>query len=558
VIGVIPRPDQLPVVQEFFELFKTPWEIAQGGRSYDVVIATIDEPPPVDARLLLIFGAEPKSTDASLGIVRGEVHNSGGWLPDPETAIPLYGSCAMLAKPDAMHSSGAESIWLRFESANGRVIRAGYDLFDEVRHLLETGQPVEQARIPALDLHIARLRRAIVDEGIPLLEIPPVPSGHSHAVCLTHDIDFVAIRDHRFDHTMWGFLLRATVGAARNWVKGRFSVRRLLDSWRAAVSLPLVHLGLVDDFWRPFKWYLEVEKGLGGTYFLIPFKRRAGEHVKGPHAARRATAYDVTDIADSVRTLREAGCEIGVHGIDAWHTSAKGREESERVAAVSGLPSTAIRMHWLLRDEHTPNVLEAAGYSYDSTVGYNETIGYRAGTGQVFRPLGTRTLLELPMHIQDGALFFPRQLNLSEEEAARACDALIANARRFGGVLTLLWHDRSHAPERFWGDFYVRLIERLRSSDAWFGTGSEIVEWFQKRREVRFDAGAVIAKDSFGVGYEGGEIDPPLTLRIHHASSSYSDVPWNGKSTVDLERLQAPAAALQLGNRASTEVYSLS
>ena len=37
-------------------------------------------------------------------------------------------------------------------------------------------------------------------------------------------------------------------------------------------------------------------------------------------------------------------------------------------------------MHWLLHDANTPSVLDEAGYAYDSTVGYNETIGYRAGT----------------------------------------------------------------------------------------------------------------------------------------------------------------------------------
>ena len=43
VIGVISRPDQRPVVEEFFELFKTPWEFYQPGRTYDVVVATADE-----------------------------------------------------------------------------------------------------------------------------------------------------------------------------------------------------------------------------------------------------------------------------------------------------------------------------------------------------------------------------------------------------------------------------------------------------------------------------------------------------------------------------------
>jgi len=31
-------------------------------------------------------------------------------------------------------------------------------------------------------------------------------------------------------------------------------------------------------------------------------------------------------------------------------------------------------MHWLLRDANTVSALEQSGYTYDSTVGYNETI----------------------------------------------------------------------------------------------------------------------------------------------------------------------------------------
>ena len=103
----------------------------------------------------------------------------------------------------------------------------------------------------------------------------------------------------------------------------------------------------------------------------------------------------------------------------------------------------------------------------------------------MFRPLGAQTLLELPLHIQDGALFYPQRLDLSEREAESRCDALIGNARKLGGVLTLLWHDRSHAPERFWGDFYAGLVLRLRSLGGWFGTGSQVATWFRNRRKVR-------------------------------------------------------------------------
>src|SRR6266436_9352669 len=108
-------------------------------------------------------------------------------------------------------------------------------------------------------------------------------------------------------------------------------------------------------------------------------------------------------------------------------------------------------MHWLLQDSKTPLVLDESGYAYDSTAGYNETIGYRNGTSQVFRPLGASTLLELPLHIQDGALFYPHNLNLTESEAEKRCQSLLANIHELGGALTVLWHDRSHAAERFWG-----------------------------------------------------------------------------------------------------------
>src|SRR5205085_4488954 len=184
---------------------------------------------------------------------------------------------------------------------------------------------------------------------------------------------------------------------------------------------------------------------------------------------------------------KEGGCEVGVHGIDAWHSMDAGRQELQRVAKYTGCLEMGIRMHWLLQEDDTFKLLEAAGYSYDSTAGYNETPGYRAGTTQVYRPIGVERLLELPMHIQDGALFFSQRLNLSEKQANDLCEKFVANARRVGGVLTLLWHDRSHAAERFWGEFYARFLERLRAMGVWFGTGAQIVSWFRKRRAVIFE-----------------------------------------------------------------------
>ena len=145
-------------------------------------------------------------------------------------------------------------------------------------------------------------------------------------------------------------------------------------------------------------------------------------------------------------------------------------------------------MHWLYFDDHSPLALEKAGFSYDSTVGYNQTIGYRAGTAQVYKPLQAHHLLELPLHVMDTALFYPDYLNLTFEEADRRIGEIIDYARQFGGAVTFNWHDRSIAPERLWGEFYAGLISELKRKGAWCSSAGTVVSWFQNRRSVVFEA----------------------------------------------------------------------
>src|SRR5262249_53756110 len=164
-------------------------------------------------------------------------------------------------------------------------------------------------------------------------------------------------------------------------------------NWCAALSLPLVHLGLAEDFWYQFDHYLNIEKGLASTFFLIPRKGDPGQEGK----PKRAASYDVREIADHLRRILAAGSEVGVHGIDAWRDPAKGREELAVISRLTDNSELGIRMHWLYFNESSHVTLERAGFSYDSTVGYNQTVGYRAGTTQPFKPLGTERLLELPM-----------------------------------------------------------------------------------------------------------------------------------------------------------------
>ena len=98
---------------------------------------------------------------------------------------------------------------------------------------------------------------------------------------------------------------------------------------------------------------------------------------------KRATRYGAADITKVIETLVSAGCEIGLHGIDAWRDARRASEELEEIRRISGKKDIGVRMHWLYAEALTPETLENAGADYDSGAGYNEAIGYRCGTTQV-------------------------------------------------------------------------------------------------------------------------------------------------------------------------------
>ncbi len=534
MIGVVTSEAEHPAVAEFFELFKTPWEFHRPGAHYDVLLCSNGLVPENSARLLLLYSAQRQAFEEcrSMNTRSAPAHNFVAFRGE---RMPIYGSCLLFESPcntvlvhEGTNSAAAVSV----ASDAQVVVRLGFDLFEEVHHLLTQGQPAEFANIPTLDLHVSLLRELIVSQGVTLVEILPVPAGNRFIVCLTHDVDHPRVRYHICDHTMFGFLYRALIGSVVNFCRGRRSLRQVAVNWKAALSLPLVFAGLAKDFWNQLDRYLELEKDLASTFFVIPTKGDAGVDSNGRTRAKRASRYGSGDIVDALKKLLSANSEIAVHGIDAWRDSAKGRDERARIQEITGTVEVGVRMHWLYFNSQASSMLEKAGFSYDSTAGYNETIGYRAGTAQVFKHFDVDHLLELPLHIMDTALFYPSYMNLSDEQAGAAMLPLIENATRFGGVLTINWHDRSLGPERLWGDAYVTLLRDLRARSPWFATAAQAVSWFRKRRATSF---ARVTQDSASIRVQPATDPtaadlPPLTVRVYNSSVSKHNLRHSGSA----------------------------
>jgi len=548
MIGVLADPAQEEVVREFFELFKTPWEFYQKNRKYDVVLCSGNRTQPVDASLIIVYAGSPIQFDDEKNRQIAPSQDEHRLLAYRGTRLPIYGDFVTFPGEKnqllAHEASREAAVWIE-RSKEITTVRVGYDLFAEVGSLLTVGQPAIHAGIPALELHIAFLRDVITFCGLPLVEIPPIPEGYAFVTCLTHDVDHPSIRKHKWDHTMLGFLYRAVVGSVAARLNGRISTPELLRNWIAALKLPLVYLGLAKDFWSDFDdRYLELEKGLPSTFFFIPFKNRPGKNLTGAAPVYRAAAYGAADLGKTIQKLLSAGSEVGLHGIDAWLDSSQGRREFDEIRQLTGLSQIGVRMHWLYYGKQSPVVLEEAEAAYDSTVGYNETVGYRAGTTQVYKQLRTSRLLELPLHVMDTALFYPNYRNLSKQDAKGLVSRMMDQAVEFGGCITLNWHDRSLAPERLWGDCYRDLTDDMKSRGAWFATAGQAVSWFRKRRLVGFDGSRVDSGEVLvRVPADAEETSlPGLRLRIHEARKPentheqgqlrYVDTPISDKTSI--------------------------
>lgn len=533
MIGVAVHSTERDIAGEFFELFKTPWEFCQAGQQYDVIICTQEQCNINAAKLVLLYGSKSLSYDSE-NKIELKPCPPGTTLRYHQWRLPLYGNAVTF--PSNRFSEVCEETSqnpMAFSNSSGEILRIGYDLFQEVRMLLTVGQPPANAGTPTLELHIAFLRDLIVRSGLPLVEIPPVPAGHNYMVCLTHDLDNPILRNHRGDHTMFGFLYRAIVGSLMKVCRGRETVGNLCQNWAAAGKLPLVYLGMARDPWQKFDRYLEIEEGLGSTYFVISKKNYAGQRLNGRIPTRRSARYAVEEIKPQLEKILSTGCEVALHGLDAWLDSSRGVEEQKELSQIAGVIQNGVRMHWLYFNQKSPTVLDQAGFTYDSTVGYNETVGYRAGTSQAYKPLGATKLLELPLVIMDTALFYPNYLNLSKKEAEQAVNRLLEKMVEFGGALTINWHDRSIAPERLWNDFYFKLLEKLKCQGVWFPTAAQAALWFRKRRSATF--GSVIVENDnvkFSVSTKTDKELPGLKIRVHRpkARNLYEPVSANSSA----------------------------
>ncbi|MCC6224114.1 MAG: polysaccharide deacetylase family protein [Thermoleophilia bacterium] len=308
--------------------------------------------------------------------------------------------------------------------------------------------PAASSCLEPLDPPLERLRRRLGLE-------PPRWAGARFAVALTHDVD-----------TPWRWTRAGIRGAAARLRDSARAGRAgpALREARALAAVPLHKLRGTDPNWR-FERMLRIERAraVSSTFFVM-----AGHG----HPADGAVPAVYERLRPRlVETILAGGGEVGLHGsYTAAADVATLRAERERLEALAG-PLAGQRYHYLRVDPHANLApLGRLGFRYDTSLGFADRPGFRAGIAHPFRPWDVAAgrpldLVEIPLAVMDVTLAEERYLGLPAAAAERYLLDLVDWAGLHGGGFSVLWHSDRFDPatSRGWDRLYFRFIEAVRA-----------------------------------------------------------------------------------------------
>lgn len=311
---------------------------------------------------------------------------------------------------------------------------------------------------------------------------PTWPEEADFAVCLTHDVDFIgryhpAIAYRKGLSNLKTFIQSGQFKYFRHTVKAGFE---------------FIGSGLIKDPLQRLDAWLDLETSLGvkSTFFVTP--ESTGKHhwtdCTYKYSDRIRHRGSKVRFAEILREMDSSGWDIGLH--PSWWTYTDPELmlfQKDQLEGIINHPVESVRQHFLhYAPNRTAEIQRLAGLKYDSTLGFNNDIGFKHGTCWPWRlPVQNgEQLLEIPLIVQDVAMFHPgKQLKYSREEAVSKVLELADSVRKVGGVLTLSWHPDSVENELVFST-YAELVKRLQGMRPWFGTVKDVGSWWARENHT--------------------------------------------------------------------------
>jgi len=289
------------------------------------------------------------------------------------------------------------------------------------------------------------------------------PENKKFAVLLTHDIDDINISSKHIVRSLFPFPPNRDFFGFKSIFSERLKGKR--------------------SCYKNFNKIIELEQRYNAKssfYFLANNKDIFGYK------------YKIEEVQDDICYIIDNDCEVGLHTSYYAFDKLDGIiKEKEKIEKITGKKVKGVRNHLLMFN--IPNsweILSKAGFTYDSTLGYHDIIGFRNGMCHPFKPYNINSnkeidIIEIPLCISDLALFSYMKKNAME--SWELVKKLIDTTQKLGGVLAILWHNWTFSyPVSFgglfgkeWTRLYEKILNYCNNRDAWLTNGKEIADFFK-------------------------------------------------------------------------------
>lgn len=277
---------------------------------------------------------------------------------------------------------------------------------------------------PLVDEYAAELRRLMSEIG---LAVEPMVPGFS-AVSLTHDLD-----QPYYSSGIRGFL--------RLLLKERFSLRAAYRNTFSRASEDLFF-----SYGRFLDWNVETQRKCAAPVRTIFFIKTPSPHpLDKPNYTLRNRK-----IAAIMRLARRRKVEFGLH-LNLYCSEHPEAVEGAKVELEKELGEAVVysRHHYLaVREPEDYNALLGAGIYHDYSMAYADVAGFRLGTSRPVRFINPQSmevtdLILHPLTVMDYTLHDEKYMHLDYAEAERVAVAMVDQAYKYHGEVTLLFHNEN-------------------------------------------------------------------------------------------------------------------
>jgi peptidoglycan/xylan/chitin deacetylase (PgdA/CDA1 family) len=288
--------------------------------------------------------------------------------------------------------------------------------------------------------------------------VPEYPDNKKFAVCLTHDVDEI--------YPPWHHMFSSCISSLM-----KFRLRECNNQWlwkfKGKESSP---------YWN-FREIMNLERKYDAksTFYFLATDRDVLRF-----------RYSLDDLKDELGFIHDSGWEIGLHGgYYSYDNADEIIKEKKRIELLINSEITGYRSHYLrFRVPDTWKVLIEAGFTYDSTFGYADRMGFRNGTCYPFNPYDVQEkkeldILEIQMNSMDTTLF---DTSRNYQDAWMRMKHLIDTVMGYNGVITINWHSTAfNCPFMAQREqMYKDILEYCYQKNAWMTNGSDLVQWWEK------------------------------------------------------------------------------